>query len=124
GHVGTLEAYASGPGLAQTWCEMTGRQEAVTGKDVPALPGGPEAVARTGEYLGYGLVSLANALDPDVIVIGGGMAALGDALLEPAGRVLRARALPGPAQCPVVSTALGPDTSAIGAASLAMPPAL
>ena len=122
GNAGTLEAYASGPGLLQTWREITGNtDDAVMGTDVPSLPGGPEAIARTGEYLGYGLVSLANALDPDIIIIGGGLAALGDLLLGPARRVLSARALPGPAQCPVVPAALGPDASVIGAASLAMP---
>ena len=57
-----------------------------------------------------------------MIVIGGGLAALGDALLEPARRVLRARALPGPATCPVLPASLGPDASVVGAASLAMPP--
>ena len=122
GRTGTLEAYASGPGLVQTWREITGDWASdVAGRDIPARTGGPEAITRTGEYLGYGLISLANALDPDVIVIGGGLAALRDALLEPARNVLRARALPGPAQCPVVPAALGPDASVIGAASLAMP---
>ena len=122
GHAGTLEAYASGPGLVQTWREISGDWDGdVTGEDVPARAGGPEAVARTGEALGYGLTSLANTLDPDVIVIGGGLAALGEALLGPARRVLRARALPGPANCPVVPAALGPDAGVVGAASLAMP---
>lgn len=127
GHVGTLEAYASGPSLVQTWRETTGdTNTAVTGHDIAAQaerdPTGPaaQAVARTGEYLGYGLVSLANALDPDLIVLGGGLAALGDALLVPAQRVLQARALPGPAACSVVLASLGADASIIGAAALAM----
>ena len=119
---GTLEAYASGPGLVQTWRDITGeREESVTGSDIPAQEGGSEAIRRTGEYLGYGLVSLANALDPDIIVIGGGLAVLGDALLGPAREILRARALPGPATCPIVPAALGPDASVIGAACLAIP---
>lgn len=123
GHVGTLEAYASGPGLAQTWREMTGNlTDLVTGQEVVTRPGGPEAVRRTGEYLGCGLVSLANALDPDVIIIGGGLAALGDLLLAPARQLLRSRALPGPAQCPVLRAALGPEASVIGAAALALAP--
>ncbi len=121
GHAGTLEAYASGPGLVQTWREITGRTDRVVGTDILARAGGPEAVGRTGEYLGYGLISLANTLDPDIIIIGGGLAALGDLLLTPARRVLQDRALPGPAQCPVVPAALGPDASVIGAAALAMP---
>lgn len=129
GHLGTLESYSSGPGLVQTWRELTGNTAPdISGHEVAAEavrdPDGPaaQAVTRTGEYLGYGLVSLANALDPELIVIGGGLAALGDALLAPARRVLKARALPGPATCPVVPAALGADASLVGAASLIMPP--
>ena len=46
GHAGTLEAYASGPGLLRTWREITGDWENdVTGQDIPIREGGPEAVA-------------------------------------------------------------------------------
>jgi len=127
GHRGTLEAYASGSGLMQTWRELSGNTNAaVTGEDIAAEARrdsdglAAQAIAQTGEYLGYGLVSLANALDPDLIVIGGGLASLGNALLAPARQVLQRRALPGPAQCPVVSAQLGLDASVIGAAALAM----
>ena len=120
----TLEEFASGPGLIQTYREMSGVEktgEAIA-EEAGQDAGSPAALAltRTGEYLGYGLVSLANILDPDLIVIGGGLAALGDLLLDPARRILVRQALPGPAQCPVVLAALGPDASLIGAASLAM----
>jgi len=123
----TLEEWASGPGLAQTYREMSGAGPEVTGEAVGEEavrdPDGPaaRAVTRTGECLGFGLASLANALDPDLIVIGGGLAALGDALLYPARRVLRQYALPGPARCPVVPAALGADAAVIGAAALGMP---
>jgi glucokinase len=128
GHVGTLEAYASGHGLVQTWRELTrDTRPDVTGHDIAAEatldPDGPaaEAIARTGVSLGYGLVSLANALDPDLIVIGGGLAILGEALIGPARHVLQTRALPGPATCPLIPASLGPDAALIGAATLAMP---
>ena len=128
GEVGTLEAYASGPGLVQTWREMAGQIETdVTGFTIAAEarrdPEGAaaRAVARTGEYLGCGLVSLVNILDPDLIVIGGGLASLGDLLLGPARKVLQSRALPGPANCRIVPAALGPEASIIGAAALGMP---
>lgn len=122
----TLEEWASGPGLVQTYREMTGTGPEVTGETIGTEagrdPDGPaaRAVARTGECLGFGLASLANILDPDLIVIGGGLAALGDTLLDPARRVLRRHALPGPARCPVVPAALGPDGAVIGAAALGM----
>lgn len=128
GAAGTLEAYCSGPGLVQTWQELTSNYDpTVTGHDVLADaerdPGGAGSVAitKTGEYLGYGLVSLANALDPDLIIIGGGLASLGDTLLNPARRILNERGLPGPATCPVVTSVLGADAAIVGAASLVMP---
>ena len=121
----TLEDFVSGPGLVQTYRELTGFTGAVTGEAIAAaeaLPGSPAAlaVARTGELLGYGLVTLASILDPDLFVIGGGLSALGDRLLGPARRVLARHALPGPAQCPVVPAALGANASLVGAAALAM----
>jgi len=123
----TLEDWASGPGLLQTYREMTGAEPEFTGEAVAAEaardPSGPaaRAITRTGECLGFGLAGLANVLDPDLIVIGGGLAALGDALLDPACRVLRRYALPGPARCPVVCAALGAEAAIVGAAALAMP---
>ena len=122
----TLEDWASGPGLLRTYRDMTGAGLEVTGEAVAAEavhdPDGPaaQAIARTGECLGFGLASLANALDPDLIVLGGGLATLGDALLDPARRILRRNALPGPARCPVVPAALGADAAVIGAAALGM----
>jgi len=127
GHLGTWEAYVSGPGLARTYQEIVGEHAPVlTGHAIARAareaPGGAaaQAIMRTGKYLGYGLVSLANALDPDLIVVGGGLAALGDALLGPARDVLRLRALPHAAQCPLAVASLGDDANVIGAASLAM----
>ena len=122
----TLEDFASGPGLVQTYRELSGFSGKVFGETVAAEAErdpqsiSAQAVTRTGEYLGYGLVSLANILDPDLIVIGGGLSALGDLLLEPARRVLGQNALPGPARCPVAVAALGSDAALVGAASLAI----
>lgn len=122
----TLEDWASGPGLARTYRELADHNGEVTGEAIAGEaardPDGPaaRAVTRTGECLGFGLASLANALDPDLIVIGGGLAALGDALLDPARRVLCQYALPGPARCPVVPAALGAEAAIVGAAALGM----
>lgn len=128
GEIGTLEAYASGPGLVQTWRELTlCTDDSATGFTIAEeARRDPEsaaarAVTQTGEYLGFGLVTLVNVLDPDLIVIGGGLSGLGDLLLTPARKVLLARALPGPANCQIVPAALGPDASLIGAAALGMP---
>ncbi len=135
---GCLEAYAAGPAMgaaARVAAELEpgsalGR-ELAAGHPVDsrlltrlALGGDAGSIAvleRTGEYLGAGLVTLSNIFDPEVFVIGGGAAAAGDLLLEPARRVLAARALP-PARdrVRVVPAAFGPDAGFVGAAALAL----
>ena len=124
----TLEDWVCGPGLVQTYRELTGFMEAMTGEILAAEAArdtdGPasQAIRRTSECLGFGLASLANVLDPDLIVIGGGLAALGDSLFGPARAILQRYALPGPARCPVVPAALGAEAAVVGAAALAMDP--
>ena len=122
----TLESYCSGSGLLRTYLSLDSESTTITAAEIGsrALADSgsmaASAVRLTGETLGYGLVSIANVLDPDKIVIGGGLASLGDLLLDPARKVLRERALPGPSQCPVVTASLGEHASVIGAASLAL----
>jgi predicted NBD/HSP70 family sugar kinase len=47
-----------------------------------------QAFAEVGDWLGVGLANLVAAFDPDRIVIGGGVSAAGDRLLEPARRAM------------------------------------
>ena len=51
-------------------------------------------LALVGQRLGIGIAGLVNALDPEVVVIGGGAVAAGDLLLDPARATLAERALP------------------------------
>ena len=106
---------------------------AMRGKGVPAggltperlaaaarsgVPGARRAWEDAGRYLGLGLVGLVNLLNPDVIVVGGGISAAGGLLLGPARRVVRERALAIPARhVRIVRSAFGQDSGAIGAAS-------
>ncbi len=87
-----------------------------------ALSGDPTARAvfdLVGKRLGVALTSFANIFEPEVIVIGGGVIAAGDLLLDPARRELEARALPPMNRTPVVAAELGSDAGMIGAAALA-----
>jgi len=87
-----------------------------------ALGGDPTAIAvfeLVGTRLGAALTSFANIFEPSVIVIGGGVMAAGDLLLDPARRELRERALRPMNEIPVLSAELGPDAGLIGAAALA-----
>lgn len=77
-------------------------------------------LARLGEYLGAGLTTLVNIFNPELIVVGGGAAAAGDLLLEPARRVLAQRALrPARDQVRILPALLGPDAGLFGATALA-----
>lgn len=74
------------------------------------------------EYVGMGLVSLANLFWPEVFIIGGGISKEGAALTEPLERYLAARVYGGEYNPPVrvVAAKLGNDAGIIGAAALAM----
>jgi glucokinase len=79
-------------------------------------------LARVGERLGQGLASLVNVLDPEVVVVGGGVVAAGDWLLDPARRVF-AQSIEAPAhrpEVPILAAALGNDAGGVGAALLAL----
>lgn len=80
-----------------------------------------EVLEETGRWLGTGLANLANALNPERIVIGGGVAQAGEAILGPARRTLRERAMSIPgSRVEVVPAVLGNDAAVVGAALLAV----
>ena len=119
---GCLEAMASGKALAREAERVLG--EPLTGEAVTqrALAGEPDAVALLGwlgRNLGVGLAGIANALNPELIVIGGGVIAAGELLLEPARAELRRRALAPSREVDVVAAELGAAAGMIGAALLA-----
>ncbi|MDQ3734239.1 MAG: ROK family glucokinase [Actinomycetota bacterium] len=141
GNRGCWEQYASGRALARAGQELVevapaaasgllarvnGDASRLTGADVTAaaLAGDPAAIGlvqEVGTWLGEGLVTIAMIIDPSVIVVGGGVSALGELLLGPARERFTA-ALPGLGYRPVpeiVEATLGPDAGMIGAADLA-----
>lgn len=80
-----------------------------------------EVLARMGARLGVGVVNLVNAFNPEVVVIGGGVVAAGDMMLEPVRDAVRARALAGPRdEVRVVASRFGEESGMLGAALLAL----
>ena len=69
GRAGCIETYLSGPGLERDHEQLT--QEKVTARDIVARDG--EALDRYIQRLARALAGVINLLDPDVIVLGGGM---------------------------------------------------
>ena len=79
-----------------------------------------DAFTAIGRNLGVGLANVVNIFNPSVIVIGGGVIAAGELLLEPARAEMLARALaPGRDEVRVVAAAHGQDAGMVGAAILA-----
>jgi len=74
-----------------------------------------------GTYLGIALASYVNSFNPEIIVIGGGIANAGDLLLEPARNEMMKRAYTVPARVvKVVPAKLKNDAGIIGSASIAV----
>jgi glucokinase len=117
---GHLEAYASGR-AADRQARRLGLAHADELVEA-AASGEPRAIAALrgiAGALGAGLVTLANAFNPEIIVIGGGFGlAAADHLLAPATAILAAEALNPNGEIPVVTASLGAAAGVIGAAEL------
>jgi glucokinase len=133
---GCIETFASGTAIGRegraaaerepesTLGKMLADGVEIDGKAVTEAALGGDRIAievfdLVGMRLGVALANFANIFEPEVIVIGGGVMAAGDLLLEPARRELQARALPPMRRTPVVAAELGEDAGMIGAAAMA-----
>jgi len=127
---GCLEQYASAPATVR---DYLARLQAA-GRPLPAevdtkliferaKQGEPEAlatVAQTSDYLGAGIASFANALNPEVVIIGGGVAEAGDFFISRVAEVVRQRAMPTAwKDLKIRQAELGNDAGVIGAILLA-----
>ena len=73
-----------------------------------------------GRALGVGVANIVNIFNPQVVVIGGGVSAAGEMLLEPAREVVARRALrPAKDDVRLETAAFGAEAGMIGAALLA-----
>lgn len=73
GRAGCIETYLSGPGLARDHELRTGKR--LPPEEIVSL--GDQSLERYVERLARALASVINLLDPDVIVLGGGMSKVG-----------------------------------------------
>jgi glucokinase len=79
-----------------------------------------EILAGIGRRLGAGIGSLVNIFNPELVVIGGGFAAAGDFVLDPAREILQREALAGAGyRVPIVRAELGTAAGLIGAGLVA-----
>ena len=143
GRRGCWERFASGSGLGRLAREAAHagrlrRAVELAGSDPEAVRGEPvTAAAAVGDqdalevlsefawWVGVGLSNLANVLDPEAFVVGGGLVEAGDLLLDPVRRafsdLLQAGGAARRPPVDVLPASLGEHAGAIGAALLARP---
>jgi glucokinase len=79
-------------------------------------------LAEVGRRLGEGIAGLVNVLDPEIVVVGGGVVAAGDLVLGPARSAFRlaVEAVDRRPDVSLVGAELGNDAGMVGAATLAL----
>jgi len=123
GNIGCLETEASAPKIARNYVALTGRDEGLTAEDIDKLArrgdrAAIESFAKCGYYLGIGLGIVINFLNPEKIILGGGVMTTGEFLLDPAMEEARKRSHRVSFACTsIVKASLGNDAGLIGAAS-------
>jgi glucokinase len=134
GNYGCLEAYASGPAIALRAREALERDEAsvlhkMVNDDLDLLTAATvydaanhgdalalEVVRDTAKFLGTGVANLLNLLNPDVVVITGGVTRAGDRLFEPLRAEVKRRAFrPAVEACRIVPGKLVGKAGMVGA---------
>jgi len=103
----------------------TGDSDSISPKLISELaqkedPLSQETLRETGELLGIALTSVVNLLNPELIVIAGGISNAGEILFEPIRQKIKALALPLPGSLVrVVKAQMGDRSGVVGAAQLA-----
>jgi fructokinase len=121
GKVGCVEKVISGPALEQYYFNETGNRKKL--KDIVALaeskvdPTAQKTMIRLVEFFGKAISVLINIIDPDVIVIGGGVGNI--ELLYDRGRdSVKSHVFNTRLDTPIVQPLLGDSAGSIGAAYL------
>lgn len=138
GNIGCWETLASGTAIAKEAVKrlnqggksslidlVGGKLENITAKTVASAAQRGDAlaysvIARTAHYLGIGMVNIVNIFNPELIIVGGGVARVGKLLLDPAQKIVKERAFSLPAHTVrIVPAKLGDSSALIGAALFA-----
>ena len=127
GGAGCLEAHAASLALIADFKKRTNAQTLVPGfgvKEIAQLAENGNAIAaqviqRGACFLGIGIASFLNLFNPDIIIVGGGVAQIGEQYFAEVQRVARARAQGSVRDTPIVPAWLGTKANLIGAAEFA-----
>ena len=117
---GCMEMWVSGTGIAAEFLRVTGRRLTTREIAQQAELGEPEALASLARFesrLARGLANVVNILDPDVIVVGGGVSRV-DRLYRNVPALVREYAFGGDFDTPIVPARFGDSSGVRGAAWL------
>lgn len=119
GRRGCVETYLSGPALEKRWHELSGRRQPLA--EIAALePGTPELASWRSELLhdfGIALATVINILDPDAVVLGGGVSNM-PLLYDDGAAAVRANIFSDVTDTPILKHQLGDSAGVFGAALL------
>lgn len=119
GRMGCTETYIAGPGLARLAQTLTGR--ALTPQEIAVLKDSDPEVARVWavwcEIVAEMLLTLTFTIDPEIVVLGGGLSKIAGVASDLAGALARAQ-LPG-FRIPAIVIAEGGDASGARGAAFA-----
>ena len=117
--LGCWEAEAAGPALALRLGVSSAEEVVVRARNGDAAA--KQVVEQSATYLGMGIANIVSILNPEMIVLGGGLMQAADLLLEPVRRTVAQWAQPVAAQqVRIEMTQLGEDAGLLGAARLAL----
>ncbi len=117
---GCIEQYASATAIVRMAREA-GMDSNTSFEVYTAAKGGSDAAAGVfqlmGSYLGIGISSLINVLNPEMVVLGGGVAAAWELFIKPVAAEIALRSFRQPAErANIVRAELGDDAGILGAA--------
>ncbi|HHT9109133.1 MAG TPA: ROK family protein [Candidatus Wunengus sp. YC63] len=130
GNYGCIEAYASATAMVRRFKESLKSGVPSSLKDAGEITAkmindaafhgdraSLDVIKETGHYLGVALVNIMHVLNPEVIVLTGGMIGSGDLLMNPIKQVIKEKAFEASAkETKIVFSQLGNDAGIIGAA--------
>lgn len=125
GHTGHLEAYCAGPAMAARYAERANIVEPLDLRDIADRAAAGDDLARAtiaegATILGLALGGLLSVLDPAAVIVGGGVAELGEVWWQPLETAVRAAPMPGPARVALRRAELGIHAVLVGAGWLAL----
>jgi len=118
GKQGCVETYISGPALEKRWKELTGKSQSMP--EIIQNPENPKAKQWKNEFLenfGFGLANVIDILDPDVIVLGGGLSNI-DFLYTEGKDSVYSKVFSDLVDTPILKNKLGDSAGVFGAALL------